>query len=61
MFLTNFRALKPICVHDEINAVNTQVKSSATLHANRSGNYTNKFIYQLILLIQIYIRLIQHV
>jgi len=60
MFVTNFPASKPICIHDETNAENTQVKSSGTLQANRSGNYINKFIYQLILLIQIYIRLMQH-
>jgi hypothetical protein len=61
MFVTKFRAPKPVCGHDEINAENTQLKSSATLQANRSGNYTNKFIYHLILLIQIYIILIQHI
>jgi len=60
MFVTKFWAPKPICVHDEINAENTQVKSSGTLQAKRSGNYTNTFIYQLISLIQIYIRLMQH-
>jgi len=60
MFVTKFRAPKPICVHDEINAENAQVESSGTLQANRSGSYTNKSIYQLILLIQIYIRLMQH-
>lgn len=61
MFMTKFRAPKPIGVHDQINAENTQVKSSATLQANRSGKYTNKFIYQLILLIHTCIRLTQHV
>jgi hypothetical protein len=30
---------------NEINAENTQIKSSAIPQANRSGNYTNKFIY----------------
>ena len=61
MSVTKFRAPKPICVHDEINVKNVQVKSSATLQANRSGTYINKFNYQLILLIQICMRLIKHV
>jgi len=61
MFVTTFLAPKPVCVHDDINAENTQLKSSATLQVNRSGNHTNKFVYHLILLIQICIILIQNV
>jgi hypothetical protein len=40
-----------ICIH-EINTENAQLKPSATLQANSSGRYINKFIYQLTALVK---------
>jgi hypothetical protein len=41
MTVTELRATKSVCVPDEINTKNAQVKAPTTLQANITGRYIN--------------------